>query len=171
MRRACAVVLAGPVLALAAWPAVAAPPPSDDLALVTRARAALGEVRAFQRLNEAIIKRCQEPVSGAYGDWRDEFGAGLERVHALDRALQRRLPETGTEPPTDDRLRQFAEAEGQVLYSRCLRWSTLLIQRESPVRAGIAASFGFLKESEARLRAIIGNDAQWQEWRAAGALP
>jgi hypothetical protein len=160
-----------PVLGLAGAVAAAEGPKSPDLELVTRARAALGEVRAFEHLNEEIVRRCHEPVTGAYGDWREEFQADLGRAHELDKALLRRMPDAPREPPADERLKAFTEVEGQALVSRCLRWSTLLIQHESPLRSGIAAQFGFLKDNEARLRAILGNDAEWQEWRAAGAVP
>jgi hypothetical protein len=142
-----------------------------DRDLVMRARAALGEVQAFERLNAEIVKRCHEPVTGAYGDWREEFHADLERVRALDQVLQRRASGTRVDAAADERLQSFTEVEGQVLYSRCLRWSTLLIQRESALRAGLSAKFNYLRENEARLRAVIGNDAAWQEWRAAGTLP
>jgi hypothetical protein len=171
MRRACAGLVATGVLAIAGSAAAADEPPSPDLELVTRARSALGDVRAFERLNEEVVRRCHEPVTGAYGDWREEFHADLERAHALAKALRRRVTEDAQEPPADERLRAFTEIEGQALYSRCLRWSTLLIQRESPIRADIAAHFGFLRDNEARLRTILGNDAAWREWRATGALP
>jgi hypothetical protein len=169
MRRAVAAAIM--VLATAGPVAAAEGPRSPDLELVTRARAALGEVRAFEHLNDEVVKRCHEPVTGAYGDWREEFRADLERARALDKALQHRLPDATRQPPADERLKAFTDAEGQALYSRCLRWSTLLIQHESPLRSGIASQFGFLKENEARLRVILGNDAEWQEWRSAGSLP
>lgn len=172
MRHALAALLVGTITTLSTPAAFADAPAGSELDLVKRARAALGEVRAFEHLNADIIKRCQDPtVTGAYGDWREEFHDDLERAHALDKALQRRTPEATTAAPADDRLRQFTEVEGQALYSRCLRWSTLLIQRESPVRAGIASRFAFLKESESQLRAVLGNDSLWDQWRAAGTLP
>jgi len=145
--------------------------PSPEFDLVHRARTALAELRAFERLNAEIVKRCQDPVTGAYGDWREEFRAELDHAHALDKALQRRAPDNAAPPPEDVRLKPFVESDGQVLYSRCLRWSTLLIQRESPVRADIGATLRFLKDNEARLKAIIADDAAWQAWRAAGASP
>jgi hypothetical protein len=171
MYRAVAAAMMVPVLAISASIAAAEGPSSPDLELVARARAALGEVRAFEHLNDEIVKRCHEPVTGAYGDWREEFRADLARAHALDKALQRRAADATREPRPDERLTAFTEVEGQALYSRCLRWSTLLIQRESPLRADIAVRFGFLTENETRLRTILGNDAEWQEWRTAGALP
>jgi hypothetical protein len=166
-----AAALLVPLLAIHGAIAAAEGPKSPDFELVTRARTALGEVRAFGRLNDEVVKRCHEPVTGAYGDWREEFHADLERAHALDTALQRRVPDAVREPQADERLKAFTAVDGQALNSMCLRWSTLLIQHESPLRSAIAAQFGFLRENEARLRAILGNDAQWQEWRAAGTLP
>jgi len=170
MRRMVAAMMLS-VLAIAAAIAAADAPQSPDLGLVTHARTALGELRAFEHLNDEIVKRCHEPVTGAYGDWREEFHADLERANALERALQRRVAAAPRETRDDERLKSFTEVEGQALNSRCLRWSTLLIQRESPLRAGIAVQLDFLRDNEARLRTILGNDAQWQEWRAAGLLP
>jgi hypothetical protein len=171
MRQLVAATMLAPLLAIPGAVAAAEGPKSPDFELVARARAALGEVRSFERLNDEIVKRCHEPVTGAYGDWREEFHADLERAHALDKALQRRVPDAVREPQADERLKPFTEVDGQALNSRCLRWSTLLIQHESPLRSSIAAQFGFLRENESRLRAVLGNDAEWQEWRAAGALP
>jgi hypothetical protein len=171
MRRLLWLAFATPVLLLAPAFAAAGTPLAADLELVTRTRAVLGEVRAFERLNGEIAGRCHEPVAGAYGDWREEFQADLERARALGTALQRRLAGRETAVAPDDRLKPFTEAEGQLLYSRCLRWSTLLIQRESPVRAELASRFAFLRDNETRIRAIVANDTEWQEWRAAGALP
>ncbi len=171
MRRVIAAAVMVPVLATGGPLMAAETPSASDLELVKRARAALGEVRAFEQLNEEVVKRCHEPVTGAYGDWREEFHSDLERTYALDKALQHRAPHAAREPQADERLKAFTEVDGQALYARCLRWSTLLIQRESPLRAGIATQFGFLRENEARLRTILGNDAEWQEWRAAGSLP
>jgi len=168
MHRACAALAVMALLAIART--AAAESPSADLELLTRARAAISDVRAFERLNEDIVRLCREPVTGAYGDWREEFHADLERAHALAKALQRRLPGDLAEAPGDDRLKAFTEVEGQALQSRCLRWSTLLIQRESPVRADVAARFALLRDNEARLRAILANDAAWQEWRTSGAV-
>lgn len=170
MRRLLVLAIATPILLAA--PALAADTPAAaDLELVTRTRAALSEVRAFEHLNDDIVKRCREPVTGAYGDWRDEFKADLARTRALDKALQQRLPGREAAPAADDRLKPFTEAEGQPLYSRCLRWSTLLIQRESPVRSDLASRFAFLRDNETRIRTVIGNDVEWQQWRAAGTLP
>ena len=171
MRRMIAAAVMVPVFAIGGPIMAAEAPSASDLELVKRARATLVEVRAFERLNEEVVKRCHEPVTGAYGDWREEFQADLRRAHALDEALQHRAPDAARQPQADERLKAFTEVEGQALYSRCLRWSTLLIQRESPLRAGIATQFGFLRENEARLRTILGNDAEWQEWRATGSLP
>jgi hypothetical protein len=171
MRQLVAAAMLVPLLAIHGAIAAAEEPKSPDLELITRARTALGDVRAFERLNDEVIKRCHEPVTGAYGDWREEFHADLERAHALDKALQRRVPDAAREPQADERLKAFKEVDGQALNSMCLRWSTLLIQHESPLRSAIAVPLGFLRENEARLRAILGNDAQWQEWRGAGALP
>jgi hypothetical protein len=171
MRQLVAAAMLVPLLAIPGAIAAAEGSKPPDLELVTRARASLGEVRSFERLNDEVVKRCHEPVTGAYGDWREEFHADLERAHALGKELQRRVPEAAREPQADERLKAFTEVDGQALNSRCLRWSTLLIQHESPLRSAIAAQFGFLRENEARLRAILGNDAEWQEWRAAGALP
>lgn len=144
---------------------------ATDLALVGRMRTVLGDVQAFEHLNDEIVRRCHEPVSGAYSDWRDEFRVDLERAHALARVLRRRLTNVPLEPRADERLKDFSEAEGQSLVSRCMRWSTLLIQRESPIRAEISARFGFLRDNEAALRAILADDAKWQQWRAAGSMP
>jgi hypothetical protein len=149
----------------------AAPPSSTDFELVHQARAALAEVRAFERLNADVVRRCGEPVTGSWSDWREEFRADLERARALDKALQRRAPDPPAEQHADERLRPFTEVDGQALYSRCVRWSSLLIQHESPLRAAIAQPLGYLRENEQRLRSVLGNDAAWQEWRAAGALP
>ena len=171
MRRYIAAAVLAPVIAISVPIAAAAGPSSPDLELVKRARAAIGEVRAFEHLNDEVAKRCHEPVTGAYADWREEFHADLERARSLDKALQQRAPEASREAQPDERLKAFTEVEGQALYSRCLRWSTLLIQHESPLRAGVATQLGFLRDNEPRLRAILGNDAQWQEWRAAGSLP
>jgi hypothetical protein len=158
-------------LALCGPPAVAEAPGGSDLELVTRARTALGDLRAFERLNDEVVRRCHEPVKGAYADWREEFQADLERAHALEKQLRLRVGGDAQQPPIDDQLRPFMEVDGQALFSRCLRWSTLLIQHESRIRADAAAPLGFLRDNEARLRAILGNDAAWREWRAAGTLP
>ena len=170
MTRSSALVLTAIVSLLPAT-GRAADAPSPEFDLVRQARAALSELRAFERLNTEIVRRCQDPVSGAYGDWREEFRAELEQAHALDKALQRRAPDPSAPPPDDARLKPFVDADGQVLYSRCLRWSTLLIQRESPVRADVGTTLRFLKDNGTRLKAIIADDAMWQTWRAAGATP
>jgi len=171
MRLAQAGLVVAVALALTGPRAFADAPGGSDLELVTRARAALGDLHAFERLNDEVVRRCHEPVTGAYADWREESHADLERAHALAKALRRRAGEDTHEPAIDQQLKQFTDVEGQALFSRCLRWSTLLIQRESPIRADAAARLGFLRDNEARLRAILGNDAEWQEWRAAGSLP
>lgn len=171
MARSSTLLLAALVALLPATVAGADAPSTPELELVRRARTALTELRAFERLNTEIAKRCQDPVTGAYNDWRDEFRAELDRAHALDKALQRRNPDTSGPAPEDARLKPFVDADGQVLYSRCLRWSTLLIQRESPVRADIATTLRFLKDNEARLTAVIADDATWQAWRTAGTMP
>ena len=171
MARESALLLAAIVSLFTATVAGADTPPSPDLELVRRARTALAELRAFERLNSEIVKRCQDPVTGAYNDWRDEFRAELDHAHALDKALQRRAPDNAAPAPEDVRLKPFVDADGQVLYSRCLRWSTLLIQRESPVRADIGTTLGFLKDNDARLKAIVADDATWQAWRTAGTMP
>ncbi len=157
--------------ALAAHVALAEPPPAADLELLKRARTALADVRAFERLNEAIIKLCHEPVTGAYGDWRDDGRADLQRARKLAQALERRLPrDPQAEPSIAESLRPFTGAEGQVLYPECLRWGTALIQHESRVRADIAARFAFLRDNETRLRAILADDSAWQAWLTTGAL-
>lgn len=162
--------LAGALLAIAAAATAAGAAPPDGLALARRARAALAELRAFERLNAEIVKRCHEPVTGAYGDWREEFHVDLTRAHALDKALLRRWPDAADVPAEDERLKPFLAAEGQALYSLCLRWSTLLIQRESPVRTELAAHLGLLRDNEPRLRELLADDALWQEWRTSGVL-
>ena len=171
MRHACAGLVTTAALALAAAAGAAEAPGSSDLELVTGARTALGDIGAFQRLNDEIVRRCHEPVTGAYADWREEFRADLERARAVEQTLRRRLPADPPPPAADERLKAFVEVDGQALYSRCLRWSTLLIQRESPLRADVAARFALLRNHEARLREILADDAKWQEWRTAGALP
>ena len=171
MARRIALTVVAAMLAFAPMLARAAAESVPDLELVRRARAALAQLKAFERLNAEIVKRCHEPVTGAYGDWRDEFRTDLERAHALDKALQQRAPDAATASTNDERLRPFTETEGQALYSQCLRWSTLLIQHESPARAELSAVFAFLKDNESRLRMLIGDEAVWREWRAAGAVP
>jgi hypothetical protein len=171
VNQACARALAGGLFAILCGRALADAPPGADLELARKARAALAEVVAFEQLNAEITKRCGEPVKGAWADWRDEFHADVERARALGKALEHRAPGPAAERSADERLKPFTEVEGQALYARCLRWSTLLIQHESPLRAGIAARLGFLKDHEAELRAILADDAKWREWRAAGSLP
>ncbi|MBS0374102.1 MAG: hypothetical protein JSR73_05950 [Proteobacteria bacterium] len=159
--------------ALVAMPAAVAqnvtPATSADHAIVTRTRAAIDEIHRFELVAAAIAKRCQDPVTGAYQDWREEFDVDLKRVQALDRALQKRAPATPPDITADARLAPFAEAEGQVLYSRCLRWSTLLIQHESPLRAALLAEFAKVHDDEAEFRRIVADDARWHAAEAANS--
>ena len=157
--------------ALTAHAALAEPPPAADLELVKHTRTSLADVRAFERLNEAIIKLCHEPVTGSYADWRDDWRADLQRARDLAQVLERRLPrDLQAEPSIEASLKPFTGAEGQVLYPECLRWGTALIQHESRVRADIAARFALLKDNETHLREILADDAAWQAWLTAGAL-
>ena len=157
--------------ALAAQLVLAEPPAAADLELVKRTRIALADVRAFERLNETVIKLCHEPVAGSYADWRDDWQADLQRARDLAQALERRLPrDPQGEPSIEASLRPFTGAEGQVLYPECLRWGTALIQHESRVRADMAARFASLKDDEPQLRKILADDAAWQAWLTAGAL-
>jgi hypothetical protein len=151
---------------LLAWALAAAPPASRaqspppataDAELLTRARTLIAEIRTFQRLNDEIIKLCHEPVTGSYSDWRDDFHEDLERVRELEKALHGPAPKiAGDDPAFAAAVKPFAEAGSQELYSRCLRWGTGLIQRESRIRAEMAAKFAVLKANEAKIRAAVG---------------
>ncbi len=163
--------LVAAVLVLTGFAALGDAPDDSDLTLMTRARTALGELRAFEQVNAEIVRRCHEPVQGAYTDWRDEVHVDLERAHALEKMLRGRLGDQWHTPPTEQQMQPFLAVEGQALFSRCLRWSTVLIQHESPIRADAAARLAFLRDNEVRLRAMLGNDAEWRGWRAAGAVP
>ncbi len=168
-RRWLLLVAAG---ALAAAAVAAEPEPArpSDIDLVRHARAALLEILSFERLNAQIVRLCHEPVAGAYGDWRDEFRPDLERAHALERLLARRTA-SAPAPATDESLKPFREARGQELDARCLRHSTLLIQRESVLRQAYAAHFAFLREHEPDLRRVLSDDALWRGWQDAGTVP
>ena len=171
MQRAPALILMAGLALLAAGEAAAEAPPAADLELIKHVRTALAEVRAFERLNEAIIKLCHEPVAGSYADWRDDWRADLQRARDIAQELERRLPrDPKAEPSIEPSLKPFTGAEGQVLYPECLRWGTALIQHESRIRADTARHFMLLKDSEAHVRELIADDSAWQEWRAAGAM-
>lgn len=142
-----------------------------DRALITRSRVAIDEIRRFELVAAAIAKRCQEPVASAYQDWREEFAADIKRVQLLDRTLQQRAPTAAPDIAADPRLAPFADAEGQVLYSRCLRWSTLLIQRESPLRATLVAQFLKIRDDEAELRRLLADEGRWRAAQAAESPP
>jgi hypothetical protein len=150
---------------------VPATAPAADHAVIIRARAAIDEIHRFELVATTIAKRCQDPVTGAYRDWREEFESDLTRVQSLDRALQKRAPTAPPDVAGDARLAPFVDAEGQVLYSRCLRWSTLLIQRESPLRSALVAEFAKLRDDDAELRRIVADDGRWRAAQAAGTPP
>ncbi|MBS0392978.1 MAG: hypothetical protein JSR54_00060 [Proteobacteria bacterium] len=163
-------MLAAGSLAAAIAAADSGPERPPDLELVRRARAVLLDILAFGSLNAQVVRLCHEPVAGAYGDWRDEFRADLDRAHALHRLLLRRIP-SESPPAIDESLNPFREAHGQVLDARCLRHSTLLIQRESPLRQAYATRFAFLRDHEPELKHLLADDALWQEWKEAGVKP
>jgi hypothetical protein len=136
------------------------PPAAADQDLLTRARALIAEIRAFQRLNDEIITLCHEPVTGSYSDWRDDFHEDLARVRELEKALRVPAPKPrGDDPALAAALKPFVEAGSQELYSRCLRWGTGLIQHESRVRAEMAAKFAVLKTNESKIRAAAASEA------------
>ena len=172
MQRAPALTVLAGVALFASSAAASEPPPAADLDLVKRTRTALAEIRRFERLNEAIVKLCHEPVTSSYADWRDDWRADLQRAGGLAQSLERRLPsDPKAAPSIEESLRPFTGAEGQVLSSECLRWGTALIQHESRIRGDFALRFELLKRNEAHLREIIANDFAWDAWLAGGALP
>lgn len=131
------------------------PPPESEL--LTRARATVADVEAFEHLNQDIVTLCHEPVKGSYADFRDDFHDDLARVRELERALGPTAAELAAAAAraTEPSVQPFRAAGDQELYARCLRWGTALIQRESRLRADIAAKFTFLKSNEAAIRAAL----------------
>ena len=130
---------------------------SAAAAILTRARATLADVQAFEHLNQEIVGLCRGPVKGSYADFRDDFHDDLERTRELERALGPTPAELAATAAHafDQTLQSFRGAGEQELYARCLRWGTALIQHESPLRADIAAKFAFLKSNEAAIRAAL----------------